>query len=148
MYGEMHRFIPSYLAMFGANMMEFEVSYQERKYGKSAYGGISRTFKVLLDILTLAFMLNLVRKPFTALPGRLFGALGAMIMGVGGLGTVYLLALKVMGESIGGRPLFFISTLMLVVGVQMMTMGMLGELIMRTYFEASGRKTYTVKEKV
>lgn len=148
MYGEMHRFIPSYLAAFGAKMIEFDVEYKERTFGKSSYGGLSRTIKVLLDIFTLFFMLNLVKKPFFALPGRLFGALGAMIMSLGGLGAFYMLILKIMGESIGGRPLFFVSILMIVVGVQMFTLGMLGELMMRTYFESSGRKTYTIRETV
>lgn len=146
MYGEMHRFIPSYLAGFGAKMIEFDVEYKERKYGKSSYGGLSRTFKVLLDIFTLAFILNMTKKPFMALPGRLFGAVGALVMSLGGLGALYLLVLKIMGESIGSRPLFFVSIIMIVVGIQLVTTGFLGELVMRTYFEASSRKTYTVRE--
>lgn len=148
MYGEMHRFMPSYLTILGAKMIEFDVEYQERKYGVSAYAGLGRTFKVLLDMLTLFFMVNLTKKPFKALPGRMFGALGAFISGLGGVGTIYLLILKIMGESIGSRPLFFVSILMIVVGVQMMTTGMLGELTMRTYFESNNRKTYTIRETV
>lgn len=148
MYGEMHRFIPSYLADYGAKMIEFDVDYKERKFGKSSYGSITRTLKVLLDMITLAFMLNLNRKPFRALPGRLFGFTGALVSGLGGLGTLYLLILKLMGESIGSRPLFIVSVLMLVVGVQMVMVGMIGELLMRVYFEAGGRKTYTVRETV
>ena len=146
MYGEMHRFIPSYLADYGAKMDEFEVEYKERTYGKSAYGSITRILKVLLDMLTLAFMLNINKKPFMALPGRLFGALGGLISGIGGLGAFYLLILKIFGQNIGGRPLFFVSILMIVVGVQMMMMGMIGELLIRIYYESSNRKTYTIRE--
>ena len=146
MYGEMHRMIPAYLSAYGAKMIEFNVGYNERTYGKSAYGSLTRAFKVMLDIITLFFMIKLVKKPFTALPGRLFGFTGAVVGGLGGLGAFYLLILKIMGYSIGNRPLFTVSLLFIVVGVQMVMTGMLGELMMRTYFESSGRKTYTVRE--
>lgn len=146
MYGEMHRFIPSYLAAFGAKMVEFDVDYKERKYGKSAYGSLNRIYKVMLDMVTLAFMLHLNKKPFLTLPGRLFGALGAAVSGIGGVGAAYLLVLKLMGQSIGNRPLFIVSFLMLVVGVQMMMMGMIGELLMHVYYESGSRKTYTVRK--
>lgn len=148
MYGEMHRMIPAYLSAYGAKMIEFNVEYSERTYGKSAYGSLTRAFKVMLDIITLFFMIKLVKKPFTALPGRLFGSTGAVIAGLGGIGAFYLLILKILGHSIGNRPLFTVSLLFIVVGVQMVMMGMLGELMMRAYFESSGRKTYTVREVV
>ena len=80
------------------------------------------------------------------MPGRLFGFTGAVISGIGGLGAFYLLILKLLGESIGNRPLFFVSIFMIVIGLQSMMMGMIGELLMRTYFESNGRKTYTVRE--
>ncbi|HXK52695.1 glycosyltransferase family 2 protein [Candidatus Nomurabacteria bacterium] len=148
LYGEMHRMIPAYLSSFGAKMTEFDVEFKDRTYGTSSYGGLSRTFKVLLDIITMAFMINLTKKPFMAIPGRLFGATGALISGMGGLIAFYLLILKLMGQSIGGRPLFFVSIFMIVIGLQSLMIGMIGELLMRTYFEASGRKTYTIREKI
>jgi len=148
LYGEMHRFIPDYVSMFGAKMTEFDVDFKDRDYGTSYYNGHRRTIKVMLDLITLAFMLYFARKPFRALPGRLFGFTGALISFVGGIGLSYLFALKLMGESIGNRPLLILSVLLVIVGIQSMMMGMLGELMMRVYFESTGRKTYTVRDRL
>jgi glycosyltransferase involved in cell wall biosynthesis len=146
LYGDMHRFIPALAKLHRARMIEFEVDFKDRDFGISAYKGHKRTIKVALDLITLWFLLNFARKPFRALPGRLFGFTGAVISGLGGLIAFYLFVLKVFGNSIGGRPLLTLSVLMIIVGVQSMMMGMLGELMMRTYFEASNRKFYTVRE--
>ena len=146
LYGEMHRFIPDYVSVYGAKMIEFDVDFKDREYGVSYYKGQKRTFKVILDIMTLAFMLNFARKPFGAMPGRLFGFTGAILSGVGGIFGVYLLVLKLMGNSIGNRPLLTLSVLLIIVGIQSMMLGMLGELIMRIYFESSGKKTYLIRE--
>jgi dolichol-phosphate mannosyltransferase len=148
LYGEMHRFIPDYVSVYGAKMTEIEVEFKDRDYGTSYYKGHKRTIKVMLDLITLAFMLYFARKPFRALPGRLFGFTGALISFAGGLGLTYLLILKIMGESIGNRPLLTISVLLVIVGIQSMMMGMLGELIMRVYFESTNRKTYTVRDSI
>lgn len=145
-YGDMHRFIPDYLTVYRAKMTEFDVDFKDRDFGVSAYKGSKRTIQVLLDIITLAFMLKFARKPFTMMPGRLFGFTGAVISGFGGLGIVYLLFLKLLGFSIGDRPLLIASVLMIVVGVQLVMTGLLGELMMRVYFESSSRKTYAVRE--
>lgn len=147
LYGEMHRFIPDYVSLYGAKMTEFEVEFKDRDFGISAYKGSKRTIKVLLDILTLWFMLYFARKPFRAMPGRLFGFAGAVIAGLGVLINIYLTLLKIfIGQDIGGRPLLTAGVLMIIVGIQSMMMGMLGELMLRVYFESSGRKTYTVRE--
>jgi len=146
LYGEMHRFIPDYLTTYGAKMIEFDVDFKDRDYGVSAYSGSKRTVKVLLDMLTLMFMLYFAKKPFKALPGRLFGFTGAVIAGFGGLAAFYLFILKLTGQSIGNRPLLTLSVLMIIVGMQSMMMGMLGELMMRVYYESSGRKTYTIRD--
>ena len=146
LYGEMHRFLPDYVSQFGAKMIEFDVEFKDRDFGVSHYKGHKRTVKVLLDLITLAFMLYYARKPFRAMPGRLFGFTGAVISGFGGLGILYLTVLKLLGESIGSRPLLLISVVMVIVGLQSMMMGMLGEMMMRTYFESSKAKTYTVRE--
>ena len=82
------------------------------------------------------------------MPGRLFGFTGAVIAGLGGIGLTYLFTLKLMGQSIGGRPLLMLSVLMVIVGIQSVMMGLLGELMMRIYFESSDRKTYTIREKI
>jgi len=147
LYGEMHRFIPDYVSVYGAKMIEFEVEFKDRDFGVSAYTGNKRTVKVLLDLLTLWFMLYFARKPFRAMPGRLFGFAGAVIAGFGVLINTYLGFLKVfLGQDIGGRPLLSVGILMVIVGIQSMMMGMLGELILRVYFESSNRKTYTIRE--
>jgi glycosyltransferase involved in cell wall biosynthesis len=145
-YGDMHRFIPDYLTVYRAKMTEFDVDFKDRDFGVSAYKGSKRTIQVLLDIITLAFMLKFAKKPFTMMPGRLFGFTGAIISGLGSLGMFYLIILKILGYSIGDRPLLIASVLMLVVGVQLIMTGLLGELMMRVYFEASDRKTYAVRE--
>jgi hypothetical protein len=148
LYGEMHRFIPDYVSVYGPRMVEFDVEFKDRDAGESYYKGQKRTFKVLLDIMTLSFMLYFARKPFKAMPGRLFGFTGAIVSGVGGIFGVYLLILKLLGHSIGNRPLLTLSFLFIIVGIQSMMLGMLGELMMRVYFESSGRKTYMVREVV
>ncbi|MBU0650122.1 glycosyltransferase family 2 protein [Patescibacteria group bacterium] len=146
LYGDMHRFIPDYLTVYRAKMVEFEVDFKDRDFGVSAYKGSKRTVQVLLDIITLAFMLKFARKPFTLAPGRFFGFTGAVITGLGGLGMVYLIILKLLGYSIGDRPLLIASVLMVVVGVQLVMTGLLGELMTRVYFESANRKTYAVRE--
>ena len=78
-YGDMHRFIPDYLSIYGARMIEFEVEFSDREYGQSAYSRQNRTLKVLLDLLTLSFMLNFSRKPFWLMPGRFFGFSGIVV---------------------------------------------------------------------
>jgi glycosyltransferase involved in cell wall biosynthesis len=146
LYGDMHRFIPHYVSVYRAKMIEFDVEFKDRDFGVSAYKGTNRTLQVLLDIVTLTFLLKFARKPFTMVPGRLFGFTGAVVAGLGFLGTFYLTVLKLLGQRIGDRPLLIASLLLVAVGVQMVMTGLLGELMMRIYFEASGRKTYAIRE--
>jgi glycosyltransferase involved in cell wall biosynthesis len=147
LYGDMHRFIPDYLSMYGAKMLEFEVEYLEREYGQSAYSRQNRTLKVLLDLLTLSFMLNFASKPFWFMPGRFFGFSGIIISGIGTAMGIYLVGVKLfLGEDIGNRPLLSLAILMMIIGFQSIMFGLLGELMMRIYFESSGRKTYTIRE--
>jgi glycosyltransferase involved in cell wall biosynthesis len=146
LYGDMHRFIPDYLSLFGAKVIEFEVEFRDRDYGTSAYLNSSRTIKVFLDLLTLSFMLYLAKKPFNMMPGRLFGFTGVLLVLIGGITGAYLTILKIFGQQIGGRPLLIAAVLLIIVGFQSLMMGLLGELILRIYFESSGRKTYTSRE--
>ncbi len=146
LYGEMHRFIPDYVSVYTKNMIEFEVDFKDREYGESNYKGQKRTIKVVLDLATLYFMLYFAKKPFKAMPGRLFGFTGIIMSGLGGILAIYLLVIKIMGQSIGNRPLLTLAVLLIIVGIQSIMFGMLGELLMRTYFESSGRKTYMVRE--
>ena len=148
LYGDMHRFIPDYVSVYAPRMIEFDVDFKDREYGESNYKGQKRTFKVLLDLVTLYFMLYFAKKPFKAMPGRLFGFTGLVLSGMGGVFAFYLLVLKIMGQSIGNRPFLTLSVLLIIVGIQSLMFGMLGELMMRTYFESSGKKTYMVRETV
>jgi len=148
LYGEMHRFIPDYVQLYGAKMIEFDVDFKDRDFGKSAYSGHKRAIKVILDLFTLSFLLYFAKKPFYTMPGRLFSFTGAIIAGLGGLGTFYLFVLKVLGNDIGNRPLFIVSVLMLVLGIQSIMIGMLGELLVRIYFESGDRDIFVVRETV
>lgn len=148
LYGEMHRFIPDYLSVYGAKLVEFEVDFKDRDYGKSQYGSsFRRGIKVSLDILTLTFMLYFAKKPFYMMPGRLFGFTGFVLTSIGTLLSAYLAYLKFfLAESIGNRPLLIMAVLLIIVGLQSMMMGLLGELLLRIYFESGERKSYVIRE--
>jgi glycosyltransferase involved in cell wall biosynthesis len=147
LYGDMHRFIPDYLSVFGAKMFEFDVAYMERDYGESAYKRQNRTLRVILDLLTLSFMLYFAKKPFWMMPGRIFGFSGLIMTGFGFLIGIYLVVIKIgFGQDIGHRPLLTLAVLLMVIGFQSIMFGLLGELMVRIYFESSGRTTYTIRE--
>jgi glycosyltransferase involved in cell wall biosynthesis len=141
LYGELHRFLPALAYIEGARITEMPVRHHARRFGRSKYG-ISRTFRVLMDLLTILFM-----KKFLTRPMHVFGLLGLMSMALGaGLG-IYLTFIKLaMGEMIGNRPLLILAVLLLVTGVQLFCFGLLAELLMRTYHESQGRPIYRVRE--
>ncbi len=143
LYGEMHRFIPAWLATYTApnRIAEEVVSHHARTRGVSKYG-ISRTFRVIIDLLVVYFFMR-----FSARPGHFFGMVGLGLGGMGGLIMAYMAALKLIGEDIGTRPLFFTGILMILVGVQMLTTGVLAEMTSRVYFESQERKSYIVRNK-
>jgi len=141
LYGEMHRFIPALANWMGVNVTEIAVRHHPRRHGKSKYG-ISRTMKVVLDLLTVRFLLS-----FSARPMQLFGLLGMGSFGVGFLIGLYLTVLKIVyGQSISNRPLLLLVVLMLVAGIQLITMGLLAELIVRTYHETQDKAIYVIRE--
>jgi len=143
LYGEMHRFIPAWLATYTApnRIAEEVVSHHARTHGVSKYG-ISRTFRVIIDLLVVYFFMR-----FSARPGHFFGMVGLGLGGTGGLIMSYLLVLKIMGEDIGTRPLFLTSILLILMGMQMLTTGVLAEMVSRVYFESQERKSYIVRNK-
>lgn len=146
-YGDMHRFIPDYVSIYGARMIEFATKFKDREYGVSAYKGHKRTVKVLLDLVTLVFMLYFAKKPHSMMPGRLFGFTGALMAGLGFLVTFVLTLEKIfLGHNLADRPLLLLGVLLILLGVVMAMFGMLGELIMRIYFESSGKRQYMVRE--
>ncbi len=142
LYGEMHRFIPAIASEQGVALAESVVNHRPRKHGSSKYG-ISRTIRVVLDLVTVKFLLNYSTRPL-----QIFGLLG-VIMAVPGVGiTAYLALLKVIsGQAMGPRlPLLLIGTLLVVTGVQLITVGLLAELQARTYHESQNKPTYVIRE--
>jgi glycosyltransferase involved in cell wall biosynthesis len=138
LYGEMHRFIPAWLATVTSpsRMAEVPVSHHARTAGESKYG-ISRTFRVLVDLLAVYFFLN-----FGARPGHFFGTVG---LGIGAIGTMilsYLGVLKLLGESVGGRPLLILGFFMVIAGLQFLCTGVLAELLIRIYYEGGHARQY------
>ena len=143
LYGEMHRFIPAYAARMGGRVAEIEVSYSPRKYGKSNYG-FSRTLRVLLDLVVLQFLYKYMDRPI-----QFFGFIGFFFSVLGVLAGSGAVVLKLFyGVSMVQTPLPVLSALCIIVGVQLVTMGILAEMVMRTYYESQGKKAYLIKEKI
>ena len=140
LYGELHRFIPVLVQLYGAKMEEVDVKHHPRQFGKSKYG-IGRTFKVMSDLLFMVFFQKYSQKPM-----HLFGTLGFLSLFTGMALNFYLLALKIMGEEIGGRPLLSLGIVMTFIGIQLITTGFIAEFIMRTYYESQNKKPYIIKK--
>ena len=141
LYGEMHRFIPALASWMGVSVAEIKVNHRPRQYGKSKYG-LSRTIRVFLDLITVKFLLSFSTKPI-----QIFGFLGIATGLVGFILGAYLsfqwFFYKV---SLTQRPLLLLAVLLIVIGVQFVTMGLLGEMMVRTYHETQNKPTYIVKE--
>lgn len=142
LYGEMHRFLPAYAALSGASIAELEVSHHARRFGKSKYG-ISRTVRVILDLMTLKFLGSFGTKPVYAfgIPGLLSLTLGAML-------SLFTLGQKVFPPHVRvhRNPLLSLSFLFSGFGLQCIMMGLLAELLMRTYYESQGKPIYVVRD--
>ncbi|BCB95108.1 glycosyl transferase [Dissulfurispira thermophila] len=141
LYGEMHRFIPAVASWYGVRVAEIETRHHPRLRGKSKYG-ISRTIKVLLDLITVKFL-----QSFSTKPMQFFGPVG-MIFGITGVGiSLYLSVEKLFrGVNIGGRPLLLLGALLIIVGVQFVGMGLLGEMLVRVYHESQKKPIYAIKK--
>lgn len=141
LYGEMHRFVPAVAAWMGVTVAEVPVPHRARQFGKSKYG-IDRTFRVILDLITVRFLLGYATRPL-----HVFGGFGMLTAGLGVLMGLYLTFVKlILGQDIGSRPLLILSVLLVIVGVQFIGMGLLGELVVRTYYEAQDKPIYVVRE--
>jgi glycosyltransferase involved in cell wall biosynthesis len=141
LYGEMHRFIPAVASWYGVSIAEIETTHHPRLRGKSKYG-ISRTIKVLLDLVTVKFLQSFSTKPI-----QFFGPLG-VFFGLAGIAvSLYLTAAKLFrGIDIGGRPLLLLGALLIIVGIQFIGMGLLGEMIVRVYHESQKKPIYALKK--
>ncbi|NOX77159.1 MAG: glycosyltransferase family 2 protein [Gammaproteobacteria bacterium] len=143
LYGEMHRFIPAWVASntSPSRIKEEVVTHHARQFGESKYG-ISRTYRVLLDLLFVYFFMR-----FRARPGHFFGRIGLAMGALGGAMLTYLALAKILfGQDIGSRPLLLLGVLLVVVSIQFFTTGIMSEMITRTYYESSDRKPYVVTE--
>ena len=139
LYGELHRFIPVLAKQQGAKMTEVDVKHHPRIHGTSKYG-LSRTFKVMADLIRMLFFQKYFQRPI-----HLFGGLGLLAFLLGGLINVYLLVLKILGEDIWGRPILILGFMLILAGIQLITTGIIAEIIVRTYFESQDKKTYRIK---
>ncbi len=143
LYGEMHRFIPAWLSTVTSpsRIAQEPVSHHARQFGESKYG-ISRTFRVVLDLFFVYFFLR-----YRARPGHFFGGLGLWLLGLGGAVLAYLLGLKLMGENIGTRPLLLVGFFFLIAGVQSLMTGVLAEVLVRVLFESGTSRSYQIDER-
>lgn len=143
LYGELHRFIPAIASWQGVEVAELPVNHEARKYGTSKYG-ISRTTRVLLDLITVRFLLS-----YSTRPMQVFGAIGITSSLLGVILGAYLAYVRlVLVQPIGDRPLLMLAVLLIVLGVQFLAMGLLGELITRVYYEGRNRSIYVVREEL
>lgn len=140
LYGELHRFIPVLAAMQGAKITQVDVKHHARKFGKSKYG-LGRTFRVLSDLVTMVFFRRYIQKPM-----HLFGTMGFISLFFGVIINIYLLILKILGHDIWGKPLLILGLIFLLGGIQLITIGIIAEISVRTYFESSNKKTYQVRK--
>lgn len=141
LYGEMHRFIPAIAYERGARIAEIKVNHRPRLRGVSKYG-VTRTLRVVLDLLTVKFLSS-----YSTRPAHVFGPIGIMSGGAGFLIALYLTAQKFLYDAdIGSRPLLLLSILLIFIGFQFVTMGLLGEMLARTYHESQDRTIYVIGE--
>ena len=143
LYGDLHRYIPAIASYIGVNVAEVPVSYRSRRFGRSKYG-LGRIPRVLLDLLTVRFLLSYSTRPI-----HIFGLMGLLSFGLGLIIGFYLTFTKlVYGDALAERPLLLLAILLVMVGVQLVTMGLLGEMVVRTYHESQDKPIYAVREEL
>ncbi len=143
LYGEMHRFIPAVASGVGATIAEVKVNHRARTAGESKYG-ISRTFRVILDLITVKFLLR-----FHARPLHFFGMPGLALGGIGGVLITYLtIARLFFGVPLGDRPLLIFAFMLLIIGLQFILFGLIGEMQTRTYYESQDKPIYHVRKTI
>src|SRR5215207_3839323 len=143
LYGEMHRFIPVFAHAVGARITELPVHHHARKFGKAKYG-LERTVKVLLDLFTVKFLLTYSSKPI-----YLFGGAGAVLMSIGALDLLYLFLRRTFfGTAVFTSPLLQVGVMFFIMGFQSILMGLIAELLARTYHESQSKPTYTIRKMI
>ena len=140
LYGELHRFLPALASWMGVRIAEIPVTHHPRRFGKSKYG-ISRTFRVILDLILVQFLLRYSTRPI-----RIFGGAGLISFVLGLLLGCYLSIIKILfRHPIGNRPLLILSVLLIILGIQLLSLGILGEFLTRIYYEGQNKKPYVIK---
>lgn len=142
-YGELHRYIPVLVTLEGATRItQVDVNHRPREFGKSKYN-LSRTTRVMSDLLLMLFFKKYLQRPM-----HLFGGLGIITLGIGMLINIYMLILKLIGNDIWGKPLLLLGILLVMGGIQFITIGVIAELQMRTYYESQQKTPYRIKKTV
>ncbi len=139
LYGELHRFIPVLAVLEGARIVQVDVKHHHRLHGKSKYG-LSRTFRVVSDLILMLFY-----KKYSQKPMHLFGTTGLLLLLFGSITNLYLLFIKIQGNDIWGKPLLILGLLLVISGFQFLTIGIIVEIQMRTYFESQDKKPYKIR---
>jgi glycosyltransferase involved in cell wall biosynthesis len=141
LYGEMHRFIPAYASSVGAKMIEIPVRHHPRRYGKTNYG-LGRTFKVILDLFTVKFLISYAQNPI-----YLFGGAGMVLLGLSLISLLIIIIRRLtLDEHLIRSPLLLMSTMLFILGTQSILLGLLAEQLMRTYHESQHKPTYSIKK--
>ena len=142
LYGEMHRFIPAYASWVGASITELDVAHHPRRHGRSKYG-LSRTSSIILDLITILFLQRYSTKPI-----RLFGGAGMILFGLGILTGLFVLLRRIVWGGVWISPMILISFLFITMGVMFILLGLIAEIIIRTYHESQGKPIYVIKTTV
>jgi len=141
LYGEMHRFLPAIASDLGVRIVELVVNHRARVHGRSKYG-LGRTVRVILDLMTVKFLLSYATRPL-----QIFGLLGILMGGAGIFIMGWLAYLRLFAyQSIANRPLLLFGVLLVFTGVQLITLGLLAEMQVRTYHESQDKPTYVIRE--
>jgi hypothetical protein len=140
LYGEMHRFITLLAHLEGAQIKQVPVTHHARHAGVSKYG-LERVFKVIADMMLLLFIRKYIQRPI-----HLFGIIGVLLIVAGLCVNAYLVYLKILGEDIGTRPLLTLGMMLIFAGIQLFTIGIVMELLMRTYYESQNKRPYKVRK--
>ncbi|SHI94226.1 Glycosyltransferase involved in cell wall bisynthesis [Cruoricaptor ignavus] len=140
LYGENHRFISLMAHLNGAKIAEMPVKHHARQHGVSKYG-MNRTFKVINDLLLVLFNQKYLSKPI-----YLFGNIGLLAFSLGMLINLYLLILKILGEQIGGRPMLILGVLLVFIGIQFFTTGIIVDMLMKTYYESQNKRPFNIRK--
>lgn len=138
-YGELHRFIPVLAHLEGARIIQIPVKHHAREFGESKYG-LGRTFKVVSDLLLMLFLKQYMQRPM-----HLFGNTGVLLLLVGLLINAYLGVLKILGQDIWGKPLLILGLMLVLGGIQLITIGIVVEIQMRTYYESQQKRPYKIR---